>query len=168
MPLFPVSALTYQSEFYRLTGNKFWLNSRNILKKFQQLDSKLATLNINPEQYVKISIVLWDGWLEDSKIIPIDLLCGDAAIQRYIETDPINQEDYLAGVLYELALLKAAAELEHADTDKIVEFLNERALVLCDYTYQQLQQKYPKQLEQAIKEAFHDISVMRNRHHVTQ
>lgn len=75
-------------------GKKTWLNEKH-LKRFRALDRKLSGHDIDPETYINTSITIWQSWAEEKgmKIVPINLICGDRAIERYVEMDPVVEDD---------------------------------------------------------------------------
>lgn len=77
--------------------------SSKMLGKFRSLERKLNAQSIRPEHYIKFSVKAWEEWANSKGMdcIPVNLLCGDKAVQRYIDLDPISKRDEHYGwVLY--------------------------------------------------------------------
>lgn len=89
----PTAALAYRAECETI-GKQFYL-SEKVIERFKRLEEKLNKLGIDPKLYVGSCVRLWQDWAEDKKmnIVPINVVCGDKAINRFIAVDPFDEED---------------------------------------------------------------------------
>lgn len=102
------SALTYQRLCSKKTGKKYRLPVKK-KQQFHVLEVELKALDIDPEEYVKISFRLWEGWCKEREmeLVPVNLLCSDAAISRFKELKPVSENDLLRERLIDMEVMLA-------------------------------------------------------------
>lgn len=90
----PLKTAPLYKDACQKAGKRIWLSEKH-LKRFRALDRKLLSKGIDPESYISTSIRIWQSWVEERgmKIIPINTICGDKAVDRYIELDLVVDDD---------------------------------------------------------------------------
>jgi hypothetical protein len=96
----PISAQTYLQERQRVTGKQVRLSADNLLI-FARLDKRLYQLDIDPKDYIQVSVRVWTTFSQQQSMEfpPINILCGEKAIQAYQELDPVSDTEYCRSVL---------------------------------------------------------------------
>jgi hypothetical protein len=126
----PISAQTYKQRREQLGGSKVWISPK-WKEQFEKLDTKLNELDIDPRSYVEDSILLWQEWAEDLDMlfVPVHVLCGDKAIERYRQLClPTKQEEHYGLVQYfesGAAQMTVRKLLEGIDPERILRELKE-------------------------------------------
>src|SRR5574341_355502 len=157
MTIAPV--LKAYSNLYMSIYHKNYWRSPKIIKQFNELQKILDENDIDANTYVIFSNTVWAGTTEHP-IIQVNILCSDKAVQRYLNTNPATDLEYVYAVIAHIENSRAIYTLKYylynyAEDTKIFDMWveDELSVIAKGISWKELIEKHPSLYRKAVSEA---------------